>query len=95
MFSISDKIILFDMSNFTYGIDICIIENGKVISKTKASSKEQAITTVHSLCETSNINNVFIKALAPTNNDKLINEFKLIGKNNFSKTFDKIHYHMI
>lgn len=89
------KMIMCDMSNFTLGVTIGVYNNGKMNSKVIARSKEEAIGTIYALCEQQKIGHVFIRPLAPTNTDKMINEFKQYGVTNYSKIVDKVYFHMI
>lgn len=92
---IKDRFIVCNLSNFTLGGEVRVMYKGKCETVTHARSMEDTKNIVYSLALAEKINNVFIVPLAPMKGENILEEFKVYGQENFSKTFDKIHFHVL
>ena len=96
MFSLDDRIMLVDLSNFSLGAKITVYEGDKIMLRYTISDISEVEEKTVEIANEMEIENVFIKPLATANIAKTLEKFEnsLVSKN-FSKNIDKINFHVI
>ena len=96
MLTITDRVMLVDLSNFSLGATITVYEGDKIMLRHTVSDISEVEEKTVEIANEMEIENVFIKPLATANITKTLEKFEnsLVSKN-FSKNVDKIHFHVI
>ena len=96
MFTLDDRIMLVDLSNFSLGATITVYEGDKIMLRHTVLDISEVEEKTIEIANEMEIENVFIKPLATANITQTLEKFEnsLVSKN-FSKNVDKIHFHMI
>ena len=96
MLTITDRIMLVDLSNFSLGAKITVYEGDKIMLRRTVLDISEVEEKTIEIANEMEIENVFIKPLATANITKTLEKFEnsLVSKN-FSKNVDKIHFHVI
>ena len=96
MLTITDRVMLVDLSNFSLGAKITVYEGDKIMLRHTVLDISEVEEKTIEIANEMEIENVFIKPLATANITKTLEKFEnsLVSKN-FSKNVDKIHFHMI
>ena len=96
MLTITDRVMLVDLSNFSLGAKITVYEGDKIMLRHTVLDISEVEEKTVEIANEMEIENVFIKPLATANITKTLEKFEnsLVSKN-FSKNVDKIHFHMI
>ena len=91
MFTLSNRIMLVDLSNFSLGATITVYEDGIIMLRHTVSDVSEVKEKVIEIVEEMEVKHVFIKPLATSDRAKTLEDFK----NSFSKNIDKINLHML
>ena len=91
MLTITDRVMLVDLSNFSLGATITVYEVGIIILRHTVSDVSEVKEKVMEIVEEMEVKHVFIKPLATSDRAKTLEDFK----NSFSKNIDKINLHML
>lgn len=91
MFTLSNRIMLVDLSNFSLGATITVYEDRIIILRHTVSDVSEVKEKVIEIVEEMEVKHVFIKPLATSDRAKTLEDFK----NSFSKNIDKINLHML
>ena len=96
MFTLDDRIMLVDLSNFSLGATITVYEGDKIMLRHTVLDISEVEEKTIEIANEMEIENVFIKPLATANITKTLEKFEnsLVSKS-FSKNVDKIHFHVI
>ena len=96
MLTITDRVMLVDLSNFSLGAKITVYEGDKIMLRHSVLDISEVEEKTIEIANEMEIENVFIKPLATANITKTLEKFEnsLVSKN-FSKNVDKIHFHVI
>ena len=96
MFTLDDRIMLVDLSNFSLGATITVYDGDKIMLRHTVLDISEVEEKTIEMANEMEIENVFIKPLATANITKTLEKFEnSLGSKNFSKNVDKIHFHMI
>ena len=91
MLSITDRIMLVDLSNFSLGATITVYEAGIIMLRHTVLDVSEVEEKVIEIADEMEVKHVFIKPLATSDRAKTLEDFK----NSFSKNIDKINLHML
>ena len=91
MFTLDDRIMLVDLSNFSLGATITVYEAGIIMLRHTVLDVSEVEEKVIEIAEEMEVKHVFIKPLATSDRAKTLEDFK----NSFSKNIDKINLHML
>ena len=91
MFTLSNRIMLVDLSNFSLGATITVYEERIIMLRHTVSDVSEVKEKVIEIVEEMEVKHVFIKPLATSDRAKTLEDFK----NSFSKNIDKINLHML
>ena len=91
MFTLSNRIMLVDLSNFSLGATITVYEDRIIMLRHTVSDVSEVKEKVIEIVEEMEVKHVFIKPLATSDRAKTLEDFK----NSFSKNIDKINLHML
>ena len=91
MFTLDDRIMLVDLSNFSLGAKITVYEGDEIMLRHTVSDVSEVKEKVIEIVEEMEVKHVFIKPLATSDRAKTLEDFK----NSFSKIIDKINLHML
>ena len=91
MLTITDRVMLVDLSNFSLGATITVYEAGIIMLRHTVSDVSEVKEKVIEIVEEMEVENVFIRPLAASDREKTLEDFK----NSFSKNIDKINLHML
>ena len=91
MFTLSNRIMFVDLSNFSLGATITVYEVGIIMLRHTVSDVSEVKEKVIEIVEEMEVKHVFIKPLATSDRAKTLEDFK----NSFSKNIDKINLHML
>ena len=96
MLTITDRVMLVDLSNFSLGAKITVYEGDKIMLRHTVLDISEVEEKTVEIANEMEIENVFIKPLATANITKTLEKFEnsLVSKS-FSKNVDKIHFHVI
>ena len=91
MFTLDDRIMLVDLSNFSLGATITVYEAGIIMLRHTVLDVSEVEEKVIEIADEMEVKHVFIKPLATSDRAKTLEDFK----NSFSKNIDKINLHML
>ena len=91
MLTITDRIMLVDLSNFSLGATITVYEAGIIMLRHTVLDVSEVEEKVIEIADEMEVKHVFIKPLATSDRAKTLEDFK----NSFSKIIDKINLHML
>ena len=91
MLSITDRIMLVDLSNFSLGATITVYEAGIIMLRHTVLDVSEVEEKVIEIADEMEVKHVFIKPLATSDRAKTLEDFK----NSFSKNIDKINLHVL
>ena len=91
MFTLDDRIMLVDLSNFSLGATITVYEAGIIMLRHTVSDVSEVKEKVIEIVEEMEVKHVFIKPLATSDRAKTLEDFK----DSFSKNIDKINLHVL
>ena len=91
MLTITDRIMLVDLSNFSLGATITVYEAGIIMLRHTVLDVSEVEEKVIEIADEMEVKHVFIKPLATSDRAKTLEDFK----NSFSKNIDKINLHML
>ena len=92
MLTITDRIMLVDLSNFSLGATITVYEAGIIMLQHTVLDVSEVEEKVIEIADEMEVENVFIRPLAASDREKTLENFK---NSLVSKNVDKIHFHMI
>ena len=92
MLTITDRIMLVDLSNFSLGATITVYEGGSIMLQHSVLDVSEVEEKVIEIADEMEVENVFIRPLAASDREKTLENFK---NSLVSKNVDKIHFHMI
>lgn len=92
MLTITDRIMLVDLSNFSLGATITVYEAGIIMLRHTVLDVSEVEEKVIEIADEMEVENVFIRPLAASDREKTLENFK---NSLVSKNVDKIHFHMI
>lgn len=95
MFNVKDKIMVVDQSQFRLGAKVVVTQEGTILLHTTIEDMSNLEEQVINIAEGLDIKNIFIKALAVEDQDKILDKYTKTFDTNFSKKIDKIYFHMI
>ena len=91
MLTITDRIMLVDLSNFSLGATITVYEAGIIMLRHTVLDVSEVEEKVIEIADEMEVKHVFIKPLATSDRAKTLEDFK----NSFSKIIDKINLHVL
>ena len=91
MLTITDRIMLVDLSNFSLGATITVYEAGIIMLRHTVLDVSEVEEKVIEIADEMEVKHVFIKPLATSDRAKTLEDFK----NSFSKNIDKISLHVL
>ena len=91
MFTLDDRIMLVDLSNFSLGAKITVYEGDKIMLRHTVLDVSEVEEKVIEIADEMEVKHVFIKPLATSDRAKTLEDFK----NSFSKNIDKINLHVL
>lgn len=91
MLTITDRIMLVDLSNFSLGATITVYEAGIIMLRHTVLDVSEVEEKVIEIADEMEVKHVFIKPLATSDRAKTLEDFK----NSFSKNIDKINLHVL
>ena len=91
MLTITDRIMLVDLSNFSLGATITVYEAGIIMLRHTVLDVSEVEEKVIEIADEMEVEDVFIRPLATSDRAKTLEDFK----NSFSKNIDKINLHML
>ncbi|MEG0153062.1 MAG: hypothetical protein RR744_07795 [Cellulosilyticaceae bacterium] len=89
------KSLICNMSNFTLGSTVSVVENGHVIEKIKVSKVEGTYQIAFQLCMKNKIDRISIVGPSVAAGEKLVSNFKEIGALCYAEGIDKIEFNVI
>ena len=92
MFTLSNRIMLVDLSNFSLGATITVYEAGIIMLRHTVSDVSEVKEKVIEIVEEMEVKHVFIKPLATSDRAKILEDFE---NSLVSKNIDKINFHML
>ena len=92
MFTLSNRIMLVDLSNFSLGATITVYEDRIIMLRHTVSDISEAKEKAIEIADEMEIENVFIRPLATSDRAKTLEDFK---NSLVSKNIDKINFHML
>ena len=92
MFTLSNRIMLVDLSNFSLGATITVYEDRIVILRHTVSDVSEVKEKVIEIADEMEVEDVFIRPLATSDREKTLEDFK---NSLVSKNIDKINFHML
>ena len=92
MLSITDRIMLVDLSNFSLGATITVYEAGIIMLRHTVLDVSEVEEKVIEIADEMEVKNVFIRPLAASDREKTLENFK---NSLVSKNIDKINFHML
>lgn len=92
MFTLSNRIMLVDLSNFSLGATITVYEDRIVILRHTVSDVSEVKEKVIEIAVEMEVEDVFIRPLAASDREKTLENFK---NSLVSKNIDKINFHML
>ena len=92
MFTLDDRIMLVDLSNFSLGATITVYEAGIIMLRHTVSDVSEVKEKVIEIADEMEVENVFIRPLAASDREKTLENFK---NSLVSKNIDKINLHML
>lgn len=96
MFTLTDRIMLVDLSNFSLGATITIYEEGRIMLHHSVPDVSEVEDKVIEIADEMEVKNIFIRPLATSNGTKTLEDFEnSLASKNFSKSVDKINFHVL
>ena len=92
MLTITDRVMLVDLSNFSLGATITVYEVGIIILRHTVSDVSEVKEKVIEIAVEMEVEDVFIRPLATSDREKILEDFK---NSLVSKNIDKINFHML
>ena len=92
MLSITDRIMLVDLSNFSLGATITVYETGIIMLRHTVLDVSEVEEKVIEIADEMEVKNIFIRPLAASDREKTLENFK---NSLVSKNIDKINFHML
>ena len=92
MFTLDDRIMLVDLSNFSLGATITVYEAGIIMLRHTVLDVSEVEEKVIEIADEMEVKNVFIRPLAASDREKTLENFK---NSLVSKNIDKINFHML
>ena len=92
MFTLSNRIMLVDLSNFSLGATITVYEDRIIILRHTVSDVSEVKEKVIEIADEMEVEDVFIRPLATSDRAKTLEDFK---NSLVSKNIDKINFHML
>ena len=92
MLSITDRIMLVDLSNFSLGATITVYEAGIIMLRHTVLDVSEVEEKVIEIADEMEVKNIFIRPLAASDREKTLENFK---NSLVSKNIDKINFHML
>ena len=92
MLTITDRIMLVDLSNFSLGATITVYEAGIIMLRHTVLDVSEVEEKVIEIADEMEVENVFIRPLAASDREKTLENFK---NSLVSKNIDKINFHML
>ena len=92
MFTLSNRIMLVDLSNFSLGATITVYEDRIIILRHTISDVSEVKEKVIEIADEMEVEDVFIRPLATSDREKTLEDFK---NSLVSKNIDKINFHML
>ena len=92
MLTITDRVMLVDLSNFSLGATITVYEVGIIILRHTVSDVSEVKEKVIEVAVEMEVEDVFIRPLATSDREKTLEDFE---NSLVSKNIDKINFHML
>ena len=92
MFTLSNRIMLVDLSNFSLGATITVYEDRIIVLRHTVSDVSEVKEKVIEIADEMEVGDVFIRPLATSDREKTLEDFK---NSLVSKNIDKINFHML
>ena len=92
MFTLDDRIMLVDLSNFSLGATITVYEDRIVILRHTVSDVSEVKEKVIEIADEMEVEDVFIRPLAISDRAKTLEDFE---NSLVSKNIDKINFYML
>ena len=92
MFTLSNRIMFVDLSNFSLGATITVYEDRIIILRHTVSDVSEVKEKVIEIADEMEVEDVFIRPLATSDRAKTLEDFK---NSLVSKNIDKINFHML
>lgn len=92
MFTLTDRIMLVDLSNFSLGARITVYEGGSIMLQHSVLDVSEVEEKAIEIADEMEVENVFIRPLAASDREKTLENFK---NSLVSKNIDKINFHML
>ena len=92
MFTLDDRIMLVDLSNFSLGATITVYEAGIIMLRHTVLDVSEVEEKVIEIADEMEVKNIFIRPLAASDREKTLENFK---NSLVSKNIDKINFHML
>ena len=92
MFTLSNRIMLVDLSNFSLGATITVYEAGIIMLRHTVSDVSEVEEKVIEIADEMEVENIFIRPLAASDREKTLENFE---NSLVSKNIDKINFHML
>ena len=96
MFTLTDRVMLVDLSNFSLGATITIYEGGRIMLHHSVPDVSEVEDKAIEMADEMEVKNIFIRPLATSNGTKTLEDFEnSLASKNFLKNVDKINFHML
>ena len=92
MLTITDRIMLVDLSNFSLGATITVYEAGIIMLRHTVLDVSEVEEKVIEIADEMEVKDIFIRPLAASDREKTLEDFK---NSLVSKNIDKINLHML
>ena len=92
MLTITDRVMLVDLSNFSLGATITVYEDRIIVLRHTVSDVSEVKEKVIEIADEMEVKNIFIRPLAASDREKTLENFK---NSLVSKNIDKINFHML
>ena len=92
MFTLSNRIMLVDLSNFSLGATITVYEAGIIMLRHTVLDVSEVEEKVIEIADEMEVKDIFIRPLAASDREKTLENFK---NSLVSKNIDKINFHML
>ena len=92
MFTLSNRIMLVDLSNFSLGATITVYEDRIIVLRHTVSDVSEVKEKVIEIADEMEVGDVFIRPLATSDRAKILEDFE---NSLVSKNIDKINFHVL
>ena len=92
MLTITDRVMLVDLSNFSLGATITVYEDRIILLRHTVSDVSEVKEKAIEIAVEMEVEDVFIRPLATSDREKTLEDFK---NSLVSKNIDKINFHML